>query len=185
MTSIFSSLLAFLAALVIFIDYFIHFLIVVRVNRVRKLLELQSKLVNTLLIWFLGVPFIKTRTLLPFESLFNEKLHNVCLFCVFPQTVTLSMLLVIVRFGIISKHQLKWGCQVQVCLVCLSTGKAAVPSAPPVTLQSVLPRTCDSLRSITNEGLCLDFAVDARSAVWILWPSSITLSVFWFLTEWV
>jgi len=46
-------------------------------------------------------------------------------------------------------------------LFLLSSGKAAVPSAPTVALQSVFPWTGDAVHSITDEGLYMHCEVTA------------------------
>lgn len=109
----------------------------VRVFRVRKLLELQSKLVNILLVRCFVALFIKATSLLHIIPINND----IFLF--------VSGYLFFLLLEISGK--------MPVCVfVFISPGKAAVPLAPSVTLQSLLPWNGGALYSISIEGWYMD-----------------------------
>ena len=86
------------------IDCLVYFLIVVRVFRVRKLLELQSKLVNILLIQYdlqSHLSQLLEYVLTDFENRFDDKLHTL----IFLFSVPHTFLFVVVVYFIIRKLQ--------------------------------------------------------------------------------
>lgn len=117
----------------LFFFSFIPLPTVVRVFRVRKLLDLQSKLVSILLNWCPHEPFRKT------ALSYLYLIPNYLLF------------LYAALFGGFQRIHFEY-----VDILCFS-GKAAIPPSPTVHLQSVLPWTGDSLYSSSNEGLYMSY----------------------------
>ncbi len=138
-----------------------------RVFRVRKLLELQAKLVNILLIqcslehyWSYYIVFLLCIKIFLMIHFWMSFVLNCVHYLYWNFPVPYHCLLHYSTFGNINKNR-DFKCKKYVSLSLLifalvSTGKAAVPLAFTVTLQSILSWTGDPLHSITNEGLCID-----------------------------